>query len=436
MKKMKKAAALMMTVAMMLSMAACGNSGAKETTGAAEGSDTQVASQAADGEEKTIYIYQMKTEIQDALEKVCEVYSESHPGVKFVCESASDNYATSLKTKFSGGDAPDIFSIQGYSDALVWQSQLADLTGEPFTSEMIDTSAENVTLDGKVVAFPLSVEAAGYVYNTALFEQAGITKVPTTKEELAEDVQKLADAGVSAPISETYMDWYQLGNFMINLGFAGQEDPKAFIDGLSDGSASFVGNKVFEELADFITFEYSLDTNPSTTDFNTQTSLVGSGDMAITIGGNWSQPTYDAINPDLPVSLMGIPYSSDEKENDQLYLVGTYWGVNKDSENLDTVKDFINWLVTSDEGKECMTKTLQLIPAYNNMEADADSIGTLGKAVSDYMAAGKVDNIYYTFYPDGFAQAAGEAVQKLGAGKSTNDEFLQELQDAWDNLSK
>ena len=29
MKKMKKAAALMMTVAMMLSMAACGNSGAK-----------------------------------------------------------------------------------------------------------------------------------------------------------------------------------------------------------------------------------------------------------------------------------------------------------------------------------------------------------------------------------------------------------------------
>ena len=166
MKKMKKAAALMMTVAMMLSMAACGNSGAKETTGAAEGSDTQVASQAADGEEKTIYIYQMKTEIQDALEKVCEVYSESHPGVKFVCESASDNYATSLKTKFSGGDAPDIFSIQGYSDALVWQSQLADLTGEPFTSEMIDTSAENVTLDGKVVAFPLSVEAAGYVYKS------------------------------------------------------------------------------------------------------------------------------------------------------------------------------------------------------------------------------------------------------------------------------
>ena len=81
----------------------------------------------------------------------------------------------------------------------------------------------------------------------------------------------------------------------------------------------------------------------------------------------------------------------------------------------------------------------------NNISSSVQSIkdtatvntnAILGKAVSDYMAAGKVDNIYYTFYPDGFAQAAGEAVQKLGAGKSTNDEFLQELQDAWDNLSK
>ena len=69
MKKMKKAAALMMTVAMMLSMAACGNSGAKETTGAAEGSDTQVASQAADGEEKTIYIYQIKQKFRMPLRR-------------------------------------------------------------------------------------------------------------------------------------------------------------------------------------------------------------------------------------------------------------------------------------------------------------------------------------------------------------------------------
>ena len=401
---MKKPAALLLALALMLGLTACGSSSSSED--ASSGSDDDV---------KTIYIYQTKIEIQDALEAVTAKYTETHPNVRFQIESTADGYNTGLKAKFAGGEAPDIFSITGYSDALVWQSRLADLSDEPWVSDMVPAAQENVLIDGQVLAFPLSVEAAGYVYNTALFQKAGIDKVPTTREELADAVQKLADAGVAAPITECYMDWYQLGNFMVNLGFAGQEDSKAFIDGLNDGTESFVGNPVFEELADYITFEYNLSTNPATTDFNTQTSMVSSQDLA--------------------VSLMGIPYSSNEKENDQLYLVGTYWGVNKDSDALPEIKDFLTWLTTTDEGKECLTKDLQFIPAYNSIPADPDSIGALGQAVSDYIAAGKTDNIYYTFYPDGFTQAAGEAVQKLGAGKSTADEFLQELQDAGDSLS-
>ena len=92
--------------------------------------------------------------------------------------------------------------------------------------------------------------------------------------------------------------------------------------------------------------------------------------------------------------------------------------------------------MTSDEGKACLTQDLQVIPAYNSIAADEASIGRLGKAVEDYIAAGKVGNVYYTFYPDGFAQAAGEAVQRLGAGQSTAEEFLQELQNSWNSLSE
>lgn len=430
MKKRKSILSVLLVGAMLFGLTACGNSSTTETNST---SSTKTASNSGD---KVIYIYQNKAEIQDALQKVCDTYTKSHPGVTFVCESASDNYSTSLKTKFQGGDAPDIFSISGYSDVLLWKSQLADLTGEAFTKDMLAASAENATVEDKVYAFPLSVEGMGYVYNTKLFEKAGITETPKTKEELSKDVAALKAIGVAEPLSETYMDWYQLGNFLISLGFSGQEDPMKFIDGLNDGSESFVGNKVFDQLADFIPFEYDLSTNPSTTDFNTQTSLVGSQDMAITIGGNWSQPTYDAVDKDLPVSLMGIPYSEDEKANDQLYLATTYWGVNKDSKNLAEVKDFLDWLVTTDEGKNSMTKTLQLIPAYTNMQADTDSIGALGQTVVKYMNEGKVGNIYNTHYPDGFAQAAGEAVQKYGMGQSTKEEFLKTLQSSWDSLSE
>ena len=249
---MKKPAALLLILALVLGLTACGSASSSDDASSENGDDV-----------KTIYIYQTKIEIQEALEAVTAKYTETHPNVRFQIESTADGYNTGLKAKFAGGEAPDIFSITGYSDALVWQSRLADLSDEPWVSDMVPAAQENVLIDGQVLAFPLSVEAAGYVYNTALFQAAGIDKVPTTREELADAVQKLSDSGVAAPITECYMDWYQLGNFMVNLGFAGQEDSKAFIDGLNDGTETFVGNPVFEELADYITFEYNLSTNPS-----------------------------------------------------------------------------------------------------------------------------------------------------------------------------
>ena len=79
----------------------------------------------------------------------------------------------------------------------------------------------------------------------------------------------------------------------------------------------------------------------------------------ITIGGNWLQPTYDAINPGSAVSLMGIPYSSDEKEKMisyiwWRYILGCQQGF---QESLIQLKS-LSTGVTSDEGQECMTKTL------------------------------------------------------------------------------
>ena len=437
--KMRKAFAGVVIGAMVLGLAACGSSSTStSTTTTTTADETDGADEAAadDGEVKTIYIYQMKTEIQDALEEVCAKYSETHPGVEFICESASDNYSTSLKSMFEGGDAPDIFSVQGYNDAVLWQSHLADLSDQPWVENMVEASAANVTVDDKVIAWPFSVEFAGYVYNTSLFEQAGIEEVPTTSEALGEAVDKLTELGVSIPITECYLDWYQLGNFMINLGFAGQDDPAAFIQGLNDGTESFVGNEVWEELADYIAYEYSIASAQDSMAFNLQTSQVGSQDIAITIGGNWSQPTYDDIDPELPVALMGIPYSSNEEENDQLYLVGTYWGINADSDVAEECKEFFTWLTTDEEGIECLTKDLQVIPPYTNIEADTESIGALGQSAVEYMNAGKVDNVWNTFYPDGFAQQAGELCQAYNQGELDKDGFLQSLQDAWDSLSE
>lgn len=426
MKRMKKVLALALAGVMALGLTACESSSG---TPGASGGESQ-----ASGDKKTIYIYQMKIEIDEALKEVTKKYTELHPEVEFVVESASDNYATTLKTKFTGGEAPDIFTLTGYEDAKMWSSNLEDLSGEPWTGDMIEQAKEGITIDGKVCGFPVSVEGWGYMYNKKLFDKAGITELPTTKTELEKICGKLTDAGIQ-PITECYMDWYQAGMFMVNVGIARQDDPMAFVNGLNDGTKTFVGDSVFTELANFLLYDVSQCASPMNTDFNTQMAEFTREEVGITAGGNWNQPALDAVSKDIESGLMPFPINDDAQANDKLYVgVTGYWGVNTNSPVKEEVKEFLTWLATTEEGQSCMTKDLQLIPAFSSFSADAESIGDLGTDVSKYVSEGKTYGFYYSFYPDGFNQAAGEAVQRLVAGKASVEEFLQELQDQWDNL--
>ena len=209
----------------------------------------------------------------------------------------------------------------------------------------------------------------------------------------------------------------------------------AFLQGLNDGSTTFVDNPVFLTLADYLLYDVSKCTNPMNTDFNTQTSLFSNQEVAMTLGGNWNQPTLDEAGPDLSAGLMPFPIDDDKEANDMLFAgVTGYWGINKDSEAKEEIKEFFTWLSTTPEGQKCMTTDLQMIPAFRSFEADPDSIGELGTDLSSYINQGKVYGMYHSYYPDGFAQAAGEAVQKLVAGNIDGAAFTRELQNGWDNL--
>lgn len=426
MKKMKKVLAVALAGMMAFGLTAC-ESGT---------STPDESGNKASGDKKTIYIYQMKIEIDEALKAVTEKYTQTHPDVEFVVESASDNYNTSLKTKFTGGEAPDIFTLTGYEDAKMWSSNLEDLSGEPWVENMVEQAKEGIIVDGKVCGFPTSVEGWGYMYNKKLFEQAGIKTLPTTMTEFKEVCSQLSDAGIQ-PVTECYMDWYQAGMFMVNAGIARQDDPMAFINGLNDGGKTFVGDPIFTELANFLLYDVSQCKSPMNTDFNTQMAQFTSEEVAVTAGGNWNQPALDAVSKDIESGLMPFPINDDSEANDKLYVgIAGYWGVNTNSPVKEEAKEFLEWLATTEEGQSCMTKDLQLIPAFTNFSADAESIGDLGTDVSKYVQEGKTYGLYYSFYPDGFNQAAGEAVQRLVAGKASVEEFLQELQQQWDNLKK
>lgn len=401
----------------------------------ADGQTTISTAAVADGEEKTIYLFQTKIEIDEALKNVAAKYCETHPGIKFVIESSGgSDAATALKTKFAGGEAPDIFTLAGRSEMQLWSERLEDMADQPWVDDMVQIAKDNSNIDGKTYGFPVSVEGNGIMYNKDLFEQAGITEIPKTFSEMKAVVEMLEAAGIQ-PFVEAQMDWFQ-GYILVGMGCSRQPDANGFIDGLNDGSATFVGNQTFNDLANYIIYEAEKSQNPLNTDFNTQIASFASGKVAMSLGGNYNQPSINAIAPDINMALMGMPINEDPEANDKLFGgVTGYWCVNKESKVKEEAKEFLAWLAMTEEGRECITKDLQFIPPFTTFEADEASIGNLGASMNDFI---KNDKIYglVVYYPDGFGQASGEAVQKLIAGKVSVEEFEQELQDAWDQLKQ
>ena len=135
-------------------------------------------------------------------EDTVAAFQEEYPNVTIEIQSIqNEELDGKLQTALNAGDAPDVFMQRGGGKmaAMVRAGQLMDLT------DLIADETKNVipegsfaanSLEGKVYAMPVAVLPGGIWYSQDLFEQAGITEVPGTLEELNDAVAALKDAGI------------------------------------------------------------------------------------------------------------------------------------------------------------------------------------------------------------------------------------------------
>lgn len=131
---------------------------------------------------------------------------EVETGIPVQYEPYGDNEPTVLiKTRVAGGSPPDVavLSRPGEIAALARQDVIFPLAGDGFIEEatLRDNYSEAVTglgtFDGKLYALPLTFDHKSTVwYNTAAFEEAGVTP-PKTWEELIAVTDRLAESGLA-----------------------------------------------------------------------------------------------------------------------------------------------------------------------------------------------------------------------------------------------
>ncbi|NMO97235.1 ABC transporter substrate-binding protein [Paenibacillus lemnae] len=427
MKNFRLTLALLLVCSMFLS--ACGSSGGSEGENG----------NAASGEKKKVTVFQFKTEIVDGLNELKVEFEKEYPDIQLDIQTVGGgaDYGAALKTKFASNDAPDIFSNGGDAEMEMWLDHLEDLSDQPWVDDLLELTKEPMTKDGKVYGMPMNLEGWGYIYNKDLFEQAGITELPKTYSELEAAAKKLQEAGITA-FANAYQEWWLLGTQGVNPAFAQQPDPNAFIQGLNEGTEKITGNEKFEEWARLLqlTLDYG-NKNPLTTDYNTAISLLATEKAAMMQNGNWAQTEIDAINPDLNLGYLPMAMGDNAEENDKLNVgVPANLVINKNSDVKEEAKTFLNWLVTSDMGKEYIVQKFKFIPAVTTIDAKPEDMGDLGAAVWEYVQAEKVLGRQSAKFPDGAGQEFAGAIQAYLAGKSDTNKMLEDMQATWDNLKK
>ena len=391
---MKRAIALILMLAMVTALALSGGS-------------------AYAANKVTLTIFNSKMEIQSQLEEMADEYMDSHKGVEVEVYYSSDTVAAHMSTKYASKD-PYVLSMVDAKDIYsLGPDHAIDLSGEPWVAE----TTQAITVDGKVLGFPVCVEARGVLYNADAIEAATGEAFDPAAIKTTEDFQALIDkliaGGMETPTGLQKEDWSLAAHFFASV-YEMHDDPDAFIAGIKDGSVKLAEDPVFNAMMD--TFDVFKANNwmkaapLSAVREDTEMNLA-QGKIAFKYGGNWDWSDIKDFDPAENMGMMPVP-SALEGYNEKLVGGGSkYFFIDNtvSEEQQQAAKDFLNWLVFEEDGQEFLVETCALVPAFANITLPVSD--PLGASVKSYADTGAMTG-NYNYLPDDHYAKVGISLQK------------------------
>jgi raffinose/stachyose/melibiose transport system substrate-binding protein len=133
------------------------------------------------------------------------------------------------------------------------------------------------------------------------------------------------------------------------------------------------------------------------------------------------------------IGIMPIPVEGSEGK----LPVGipNYWAVNNNSDDevIQASKDFLDWMYTSEVGKEAVLKDFKFIPAYEGFDT-AKIADPISKEIYTYSSNGDTTGWVLLGYPSLWGEYLGGNVQKYLSEKMTWDELEEDSKQKWEDL--
>lgn len=379
----KRMLSILLVVALILSMAACGKASAPEGGTAGDTSGTKADTQAngvtdakSDTESKsdpgasdkkvTIRFedFNASGDNESVLRAQIDAFNEVYPNIEIDLQTvAYDGYTSQLMAKISAGEAPDVFELS--FDDLVSFAAKDVLTplDDIIASQNIDTSIynklvlESFKYDGKLYGIPSNFSNVVMFYNKDLFDRAGVS-YPTNEwtwadaEDAAKKIRALDENtyGYYRPI--TYNEFYKViaqnGGSIMN----------------ADGTAFTVNTPEAVEAAEYMV---SLVNDSNVQPSEEQMAGMGgwdlfkSGRLGMIMTGIWAIPTFVTdceFNWDIEVE-------PGQKQHASHFFTNAFV-VNKNSEVAEEAALFINFIASNPAATTLAVDANWVLPAVDD----------------------------------------------------------------------
>ncbi|MGM9549075.1 MAG: extracellular solute-binding protein [Faecousia sp.] len=391
---MKKLIAMLLAVAMVIGLAACGGNTATETkapTQAATEAPAETAAEAPAAADGSVYYLNFKPEQDEAWQKLAAEYTAQTGVPVTVLTAASGTYEETLMAEMGKTEAPTMFQVNGPVGLANWVDYCYDLSGSELYSHL--TSDGFALKDGDaVLGIAYVIESYGIIVNKTLLEQAGYTVEDInsfeTLKAVAEDITarsaELGFAAFSSAGMDSSSDW-RFKTHLANLPI--------YFEYQADGIGTTT--EIKGTYLDNYRAIWDLYINNSTCAPAELSAKTGddsrneflNGQAVFYQNGSWEYGSLSAVYSDDELAMIPIYVGAGDEANQGL-CTGTenYWCVNKDAseEDIAATLAFMNWCVT--EGAEAMANDMGFVIPFDTA---VESPNLFVKQDVAYTAAGK-----------------------------------------------
>ncbi|WGT47559.1 ABC transporter substrate-binding protein [Tessaracoccus lacteus] len=397
-----------------------------------------------------VYYLNFKPEQADDWVALAKQYTEETGVQVDVQTAASGTYETTLKSEMAKSEAPTLFQVNGPVGLQTWKDYAADLSDTEIYAQLNDQSIALTNDDGNPVAIPYVMETYGIIYNKAILEDyiktdgAKVTSVDEitsfdTLKSVVEDIQaKKDDLGIDGAFTSAGFDSSSDWRFKTHLAnIPLYYEYKA--DGIVGQPASIKGTyldgfkNIFDLYINNSTTEPSLLSGKTIDDANSEFAL---GQAVFYQNGTWAyNDIKDQKVDDADMGMLPIYIGADGEENQGLTTGSeNYWVVNSEASEADqkATKDFLNWVITSDTGRDTLTNTMGFVTPFKTF-ADYESSNPLVQADAAYTAAGKtaVTWNFTTMPSEEWKNTLGQAMLAYAQGTGDWDAVRAAFVDNW-----